>query len=243
MLWRKPTIITLRMQMKKLLLAPVFIVPLALFFAVNSRASESRTKALIAAVKAGDGAKVKMLVAKGADVNTQRAGIPLTRIAASKGNVQLLALLAKLGAKEDLESQLLLLAKFGHLTKIKELLKRGANVNVRDEDGDAPLMWATEGGQDVVIKVLLQHGAKVNAKGSFQRTPLIEAADRGFLSTVELLLKSGADVNLRDGDGKTALDYAKERDLPQHMMNEPIGKAQKVRLSIIKLLADAARRQ
>ena len=57
------------------------------------------------------------------------------------------------------------------------LIKRGANVNCRGEEGVSPLHEAVGGGQLEFAKLLLEHGANVNAKDDNGKTPLATALE------------------------------------------------------------------
>jgi ankyrin repeat protein len=98
------------------------------------------------------------------------------------------------------------------------LLQNGADVNVTTQYGMTALsmvMWRhtkyrldRSHWQDV-FKQLLQNGADVHAVDNFGRTPLIEAVRDGIDTVlVRLLIEHGADVNARDKDGKTPLSFA-----------------------------------
>src|SRR5262245_14064213 len=50
-----------------------------------------------------------------------------------------------------------------HPDLVKELLARGADLNIANAKGETPLMLAIEGGQKDIILTLLQHGADPNA--------------------------------------------------------------------------------
>lgn len=99
-------------------------------------------------------------------------------------------------------------------TDIMEMaLKRGADVNCRDEGGQTPLIVACRGvgpGQLHAVKLLLDKGADVNAKDRNGMTALMQACAGGGMGqseVVRLLLEKGAEVNARDCEGSTALIY------------------------------------
>ncbi|KAL9618937.1 MAG: hypothetical protein Q9160_006401 [Pyrenula sp. 1 TL-2023] len=58
---------------------------------------------------------------------------------------------------------------------VEKLINAGANVNVRDRDGETPLHFATKWGHDVCTKLLLQHGADPNAVNNRRRSIIQEA--------------------------------------------------------------------
>ncbi len=92
------------------------------------------------------------------------------------------------------------------------LIKGGANVHEKDNDGMTALHWAAVAHRPDVIKPLIEGGAEVNAVDRFGYTPLQYAAtiDFGDSSTAIELLQAGADPNIKDKDGKTAFVRAEK---------------------------------
>jgi ankyrin repeat protein len=84
------------------------------------------------------------------------------------------------------------------------LAHAGANLNLQDDEGNAPLHTAYD---PDVAKALIQDGANINIRNKSGETPLMTnlSADVG-----KLLIAAGADINEKSEDGKTALDLAKE---------------------------------
>lgn len=98
--------------------------------------------------------------------------------------------------------------EYGNLEMIKYLLEKGADINVKNEDGSTALMTASMYGNLEIIKYLIENGADINAKDNDGSTALIYASKWGNLETVEYLVKNGADINIKDIENKTALDWA-----------------------------------
>jgi cytohesin len=98
----------------------------------------------------------------------------------------------------------------GNAAKVRELLKRGANPNAKNEHGWTPLHRAAYRGHADVARLLLEHGADANAKSkdSFIPTPLHLAAAMGHVDVTKLLLEHGADANAKNKDGFTPLHFA-----------------------------------
>jgi ankyrin repeat protein len=82
----------------------------------------------------------------------------------------------------------------GDLKQIKTLLDKGANPNVPDNLGYAPLMHAllTEVSSLELVKLLLEHGADAKAKAKDGFTALSFAKRKGWHEVVMLLVKAGA---------------------------------------------------
>ena len=94
--------------------------------------------------------------------------------------------------------------------RIKELLEKGTDPNIRDGSGNTPLHFAASKGCVEVARLLLEHGADPNAQDKSGKTPLHVAAFNGHVDVVRLLLEYGADPSIRNRDGKTPLDLARE---------------------------------
>ncbi len=92
--------------------------------------------------------------------------------------------------------------------RVKELLSRGVDPNVRGNFGVTALHWAVSKGDIEMVKLLLDHGADPNIKDLAGGTPLHWAVAAGFPDIVELLLERGADPNARDNAGNTPLHIA-----------------------------------
>ena len=103
------------------------------------------------------------------------------------------------------ESPLMMAALKGHLTQVRRLLARDADVN---KPGWTPLHYAATGGHVEVIRELLNAHAYIDAESPNRTTPLMMAARYGSAAAVRALLESGADPTLRNDQGLTAVDFA-----------------------------------
>ena len=90
------------------------------------------------------------------------------------------------------------------LRKVKKLIKKGANVNARNNYGRTALMEAVYSGRLDKAEMLIENGADVNAKDNARRTALMEAAGRGYSDIEKLPIEKGANASIQDNDGKTA---------------------------------------
>lgn len=133
------------------------------------------------AVVGRDTARVRELLASGADVNARDA--------------------------EHEETALILAAKFAGPEMVRLLLDAGADVEARDDWGRTALFFARV--SSGVFEVLLKAGADVNARDRYGDSVLMHAVS-GSPSPreVEELLRLGADPSARNEGGDTALDFA-----------------------------------
>jgi ankyrin repeat protein len=114
------------------------------------------------------------------------------------------------------------------LSWIGFLMQKGARVDLKDRDGNTPLMVAARIGFVDAARLLIAKGAQVNAANSLGETPLIMAAQKRDLAMVRLLLTQGADPAKRDvASGMSARDYAL-RDGRSEMIVKMIDEARPV---------------
>jgi ankyrin repeat protein len=108
-------------------------------------------------------------------------------------------------AKEDsaLNNELFQAICRNDTSAVKTLLRRGASVNIKDEDGATPLMRAALYGQPEMLKLLLDKGANPNARNKAGATALLWSVHD--LRKIRLLVQKGADVNARSEGGKMPL--------------------------------------
>ena len=96
----------------------------------------------------------------------------------------------------------------GHMDCVKACQAEGANVNIKDINGRAALIFAVRNGSVQCTDLLLQTGADVNIKDWLGRTALFDAVTKGSVQCTDLLLKAGADGNIQYEDGRTVLFHA-----------------------------------
>lgn len=89
--------------------------------------------------------------------------------------------------------------------------KSGINlVDVQDDTGVTPLMWATMKKQIPTMTQLIRYGANIEANDEDGWTPLHFAAAVDSYKAVELLLKAGANPNAEDNDGNIPEDLTED---------------------------------
>ena len=77
--------------------------------------------------------------------------------------------------------------------RARGLVRRGADVNAKDDTEQSAYLIATSEGYLDLLDLTLAHGARVNSKDSWNGTGLIRAAERGHGLVVGRLLQAGID--------------------------------------------------
>lgn len=114
----------------------------------------------------------------------------------------------------------LILASIGGMKGvIQELLKKGANIQAFDNDGNTALMHACMAKHEDTALLLLNANADIlEPRGPFRRTPLQAAASEGLNLAVEEILKilrnqpsKIAYLDYKDVNGETATQIAQRK--------------------------------
>jgi ankyrin repeat protein len=140
------------------------------------------------AAEANDVAKVRALLSSGNSVNeieadSQRTGL---HTAAINGNLQIVAI----------------------------LIKAGARIDPRDNLGNTPLEYAADHGHLELANLLMDVGAQVDAENKNGMTALMIAAKDGNAEMVRALLARGANPNKSDYTGRDSLGWALDSHRP-----------------------------
>jgi len=80
---------------------------------------------------------------------------------------------------------------------VQDLIKRGATVDIRDQEGKTPLHYACDCRHVSFAKVLLEHGSNVVCEDNDGATPLHWACDKVNVALATVLLEHGADINAK----------------------------------------------
>lgn len=88
------------------------------------------------------------------------------------------------------------------------LLKKGADINLKDSEGRSAISWATQCGFDDTVKLLIDNGAQVDSTDCYDMTSLHCALINRHYSTATILLANGADVTRKSQDGDNVYDLS-----------------------------------
>lgn len=108
----------------------------------------------------------------------------------------------------DANVQLMLGAIAGDARAVEDALSRGAELEVRDSQGESSLMLAASAGSSGVLQRLIAQGADVHARGFDEGTALHRAARAGSLICVSTLVACDCELSEPDKHGRTPLDWA-----------------------------------
>ena len=184
---------------------------------------------------------IPFLLRNGADVNTQNDCLyTALHFAASHTHLEISHILdcgANVNSRDDMGRTPLhwlledapcvsSISQAPHITRL--LLEHGADVNVRDNEDNIPLLQVLElelesdmdrDDHIALARMLLEHGAEPNVKKKDGKTPLQvvlgrkDNNDAKDLVTARLLVEHGADVNAQDKDHTSPLLLAMQRGM------------------------------
>lgn len=114
-------------------------------------------------------------------------------------------------------SPIIIAAQYNQSNAVVFLLQSGADLSLRDNNGDTALHWAAYKGYVELIGLLAHRmPQEINSPDIFGQSPLHLAALRGNDDCVEFLVEScRADTALRDNNGLTPLELTLKKDKPK----------------------------
>jgi ankyrin repeat protein len=185
------------------------IIPL---LAVASLGAGERDPSVVAAVKHGDHAAVRMLLRQHPDVNAAEPdGTTALHWAVQQNDLETVDLLMAAGADVNVANRygitpLSVACTNGNAAIVGKLLQARADPNTATPEGETPLMTAARTGQPETVKELLAHGANVNAAEQWRgQTALMWASAENNAAVARVLIDAGADIRARSNGGFTAL--------------------------------------
>lgn len=108
------------------------------------------------------------------------------------------------GASQNVQALFRVVGR-GNLAWTYRLIAMGADVNVRDEAGQTPLMFATEKGYADMVQVLIQNGANPKLVNNQDESALTIALMKGYTRIAESLEMAEASHKYEQGEGREKL--------------------------------------
>jgi ankyrin repeat protein len=97
---------------------------------------------------------------------------------------------------------------------VESAFKEGADVNIKNDNGQWFLFVAVENDNVRMVNLLLENRVDVNVTDDYNNTALLTAVKNGKQDITKLLLEKGADINKANNDGETilmgAINYEEE---------------------------------
>lgn len=186
---------------------------------INQKLEDNKTLLMFAA-QANNPDLIQLLIDKGCDVNAfDDFGSTALINACGHGNFESVKALIKNSAKlnpglckretcTNSGHTPLHAASFWYPEIVEYLLEKGADVNVKNLEGETPLHYAVGSDSTRIVAILCENGANVNLKNKQGVTPVVKAVQRQKSDALDIMLKYKADLSIADNDGKTALHYA-----------------------------------
>lgn len=130
--------------------------------------------------------------------------------------------------REVLQKALNMAASNGDVDRIRTLVSgRSASlldINARDEEGTAPLIYASCFGHQDVVEALLGAGADINVQDRNQWSPLMWAMTNRHKAIAKLLLDHGASTDAQSSTGRTAFDFvAPHSEMSEYLQENGYG--------------------
>ncbi|MCJ8332026.1 MAG: ankyrin repeat domain-containing protein [Lentisphaeria bacterium] len=165
-----------------------------------------KDKAIHLAVEFNDLAFLKQCLENGDDIDLlNRDGETPLHHAMRNSNYQIFEYLVKNGSNLQIQTRykdsVLHLAAFSSLEKVKLLVNKGIDINIKDNNGETPLFRTYK--KIKIFNYLISIGADINVKNTQNRSLL----HMRYISEeiMELLIKAGLDVNAKDNEGTTPI--------------------------------------
>ena len=185
-----------------------------LMFALAGTALAADKAPLADAAEHRNGALVRELLAKGADVNAAQVdGMTALHWAVNNDDAEMAGLLVRSRANVSATNRygvppLSIACTNGNATLVRLLLDAGADANASLPGGETVLMTAARVGSLEALKALLARGANPNAQERRDQTALMWAAAEGHATVVRALIEAGSTINATLPSGFTPLFFA-----------------------------------
>jgi ankyrin repeat protein len=113
--------------------------------------------------------------------------------------------------KDDINLELMDAIYFNNISDtIENILKRGADINFKNDHNRTPLMVAIARERNKIARYLVKNGADINHQDNEGVTPLMLAGKMNSFEMLQLLIEAGADWNLKNNNKKDFFNYLME---------------------------------
>jgi len=184
------------------------------FFLWNDNHGQRRKEIndnLLKALIDDDLTKVKKMINDGADVNMKDSHNQTVLSYASSPDIvkALIENGADVNANSGGTTPLKSASTLGRLDVVRELLDKGADIDIRDNEyGQTALIAASIFDHLDIARELIGEGADMEIGDYSGKTALMWASDQGNILVVEELIRQGVNINRKNTSGNTALDFA-----------------------------------
>ena len=117
-------------------------------------------------------------------------------------------LFSSFSLQADIREELLTALNEKRYITIRELLKKGADIEEKDESGISPLLAMVKTGNNDMVQLLLQYGANINSIDNNGYTALHIAVELGLQNIAELLILNGSETNSISNNNETPVYLA-----------------------------------
>ncbi|MGO3506832.1 MAG: ankyrin repeat domain-containing protein [Brachybacterium tyrofermentans] len=104
-------------------------------------------------------------------------------------------------------------ARRGDSAQLLPLIDQGAPVDLRDGDGNTPLMLAAYHGHAELVRELAARGADVDLANDRGQSPLAGVAFKGHTAVAQVLLQAGADADLGAPSARETAQYFQRAEI------------------------------
>jgi ankyrin repeat protein len=99
----------------------------------------------------------------------------------------------------------------------KIMIDAGADVNIKNEDGDSPLHFSAYYDRYEISKMLIDAGADLDMQEDSGKTALHLSVYNNNIKNVKNLMNAGAKTDIKDNYGQTPYDLAKSEEMKEFL--------------------------
>ncbi|KAJ5988819.1 hypothetical protein N7481_004029 [Penicillium waksmanii] len=187
------------------LTTPVAAKPLSFSLALDDHTHDSEHELRNRDIEDSDARLMEMLAAQAAHREVDSLGADEETIAADEK-------FTVVEKRDILQKSLNMAASNGDVERVRKLVQGSAktyiDVNMPDEEGTVPLIYASCFGHQDVVGALLDAGAFVDQQDRNQWSALMWAMTNRHKTIAKILLDHGASPDMKSSSGGTAFDFA-----------------------------------